>query len=58
MTEDTYKKAKEIVSSLSKLKCDFSSLKTGNLEDLKTDDFERARRKNGLKPKKILPEDR
>ena len=49
--------AKDIVSKLSKLKCDFSSLEDGDLEGLKTDDIERARRNNGLKPKKKLPED-
>lgn len=29
----------------------------GSLDSLKTDDFERLRRNNGLKPKKVIPED-
>lgn len=58
MSDIKQREAKDILKVLSKVKADFSSLKRGSPKDLKTDDFERLRRKNGLEHKKILAEDK
>ena len=48
-------KAKEILKSLSTLKCDFSSLETGDISDLHTEEFKKIRKRNlELRKQKII----